>query len=113
MTGKAFTLLVGGASAATFAGVLFAPGLPKAQATAKGAPAPTAAADASVYYPGCNAVREAGKAPLYRDQPGYRPEMDGDGDGTACEPYTGAGDGGHHDLPDRQTFRGWRRSRRS
>ncbi|WP_229667300.1 excalibur calcium-binding domain-containing protein [Sphingopyxis bauzanensis] len=36
-------------------------------------------------------ARAAGAAPLYRGQPGYRPEMDGDsdgvGDGIACEPY--------------------------
>ena len=42
---------------------------------------------ASVYYPGCNAARAAGAAPLFRGQPGYRPEMDGDGDGIACEPH--------------------------
>jgi hypothetical protein len=44
---------------------------------------------ASVYYPGCNAVRAAGRAPLYRGQAGYREEMDGDGDGIACEPHRG------------------------
>jgi hypothetical protein len=43
----------------------------------------------SVYYAGCNEVRAAGKAPLYAGQPGYRPAMDGDGDGIACEPYRG------------------------
>lgn len=42
-----------------------------------------------VYYGNCAAVRAAGAAPLYRGQPGYRPEMDGDGDGIACEPYRG------------------------
>jgi len=42
-----------------------------------------------VYYRGCNEARAAGAAPLYRGQPGYRPEMDGDGDGIACEPYRG------------------------
>jgi hypothetical protein len=41
------------------------------------------------YYPGCNAARAAGVAPLYAGEPGYRPEMDGDGDGIACEPYRG------------------------
>jgi hypothetical protein len=45
----------------------------------------------SVYYSGCNEVRAAGKAPLYAGQPGYRPEMDGDSDGIACEPYRGGG----------------------
>lgn len=37
-------------------------------------------------YRGCDEVRAAGAAPLYRGQPGYRPDMDGDGDGIACEP---------------------------
>jgi Excalibur calcium-binding domain len=43
----------------------------------------------SVYYRGCNEVRAAGRAPLYRGDPGYRDGMDGDGDGIACEPYRG------------------------
>jgi hypothetical protein len=43
----------------------------------------------SVYYSGCNEVRAAGKAPLYRGDPGFRDGMDGDGDGIACEPYRG------------------------
>lgn len=42
------------------------------------------------YYSGCNAARAAGVAPIYRGQPGYRPEMDGDSDGIACEPYRGS-----------------------
>jgi hypothetical protein len=44
-------------------------------------------AAATPYYPGCNAARAAGAAPIYRGQPGYREEMDGDGDGIACEPH--------------------------
>ena len=43
----------------------------------------------SVYYSGCNEVRALGKAPLYAGQPGYREDMDGDGDGIACEPHRG------------------------
>ncbi len=39
----------------------------------------------SVYYANCDAVRAAGKAPLYRGEPGYRAGLDGDGDGVACE----------------------------
>lgn len=42
-----------------------------------------------VYFSGCNEVRAAGLAPLFRGQPGYRPEMDGDDDGIACEPHRG------------------------
>jgi hypothetical protein len=40
----------------------------------------------SVTYGGCNDVRAAGKAPLHAGEPGYRTDMDGDGDGIACEP---------------------------
>lgn len=43
----------------------------------------------SVYYSGCREARAAGAAPIYRGQPGYRPGMDGDNDGIACEPYRG------------------------
>ncbi|MCY7281095.1 MAG: excalibur calcium-binding domain-containing protein [Sphingomonas bacterium] len=42
--------------------------------------------ETSVYYAGCNQVRDLGKAPLYAGQPGYRESMDGDHDGIACEP---------------------------
>jgi hypothetical protein len=38
------------------------------------------------YWPGCNAARAAGSAPIYQGEPGYREGMDGDGDGIACEP---------------------------
>ncbi|MBO9623946.1 MAG: excalibur calcium-binding domain-containing protein [Sphingomonas sp.] len=41
----------------------------------------------SVYYRNCDAARAAGAAPIERGEPGYREEMDGDSDGTACEPY--------------------------
>ena len=41
----------------------------------------------SVTYSGCRELRRLGKAPLYAGQPGYREEMDGDGDGIACEGY--------------------------
>lgn len=39
----------------------------------------------SAYYPNCAAARAAGVAPLYRGQPGYRPGLDRDNDGVACE----------------------------
>ena len=39
----------------------------------------------SVYYRNCAEARASGAAPLYRGQPGYRPELDRDGDGVACE----------------------------
>ena len=37
---------------------------------------------------GCNDARAAGTAPIYRGEPGYRAQMDGDNDGVACEPYS-------------------------
>ena len=49
--------------------------------------APDAGPQVPVYFSGCNAARAAGAAPIYEGQPGYRPEMDGDSDGIACEPY--------------------------
>lgn len=39
------------------------------------------------YYPNCAAARAAGVAPIYAGQPGYRPGLDADNDGIACEPY--------------------------
>lgn len=42
-----------------------------------------------VMFRNCAEARAAGAAPLYRGQPGYRPQMDGDNDGVACEPYRG------------------------
>jgi len=42
-----------------------------------------------VYYRNCAAARAAGAAPIRRGQPGYRSQLDADGDGIACEPYRG------------------------
>ncbi|GAB3774604.1 hypothetical protein FB382_003791 [Nocardioides ginsengisegetis] len=36
-------------------------------------------------YASCDAARAAGAAPLHRGDPGYGPQLDGDGDGIACE----------------------------
>jgi hypothetical protein len=73
------------AAAIVFAAVYQLTPSPKAAPAAAGEPV----APAGAYYPGCDSVRAAGAAPLYRGQPGYRPEMDGDDDGIACEPYRG------------------------
>lgn len=40
-----------------------------------------------VYYPNCSFARAAGAAPIQAGQPGYRPALDADNDGIACEPY--------------------------
>ncbi|MFH8620963.1 excalibur calcium-binding domain-containing protein [Streptomyces vietnamensis] len=39
----------------------------------------------AAYYKNCDAVRAAGKAPIYAGQPGYRSALDRDGDGKACD----------------------------
>lgn len=39
----------------------------------------------TVIYKNCTEVRQAGKAPLYRGDPGYSRKLDRDGDGVACE----------------------------
>lgn len=45
------------------------------------------APQAGDFWTGCNDARTAGTAPIYYNEPGYREQMDGDGDGVACEPY--------------------------
>ncbi len=54
------------------------------------APAPppalsSAPAPAPGPFTNCAAARAAGAAPVYADQPGYGPHLDGDGDGVGCE----------------------------
>ncbi|MFF1882964.1 DUF1524 domain-containing protein [Pseudarthrobacter sp. NPDC058196] len=60
---------------------------PVAPAPAPVAPAPVAPipAPAAVYYANCTAARAAGAAPIYAGQAGYRPALDRDSDGIACE----------------------------
>lgn len=67
----------------TFLGVYNFPAVTEEEIAARNA------VEKSVQYDGCNEVRAAGKAPLYRGSPGYGEHMDGDGDGIACEPYYG------------------------
>ena len=40
-----------------------------------------------VYYRNCTAAHAAGAYSIPRGAPGYRPALDGDNDGLACEPY--------------------------
>ncbi|WP_225976653.1 MULTISPECIES: DUF1524 domain-containing protein [Corynebacterium] len=66
------------------------PATPPAQDTAP-APAPdtehipAAPAGATEYVRNCAEARARGMAPLLRGEPGYRPGLDGDNDGIACE----------------------------
>lgn len=52
---------------------------PPPQPTATSGPQP------AVYYQNCTEARDAGAAPLYAGEPGYRSGLDRDGDGVACE----------------------------
>jgi hypothetical protein len=62
-----------------------APGSPTTTTAEPVTPATSAATAGTDYFASCAAARAAGRAPLLRGQPGYRAEMDGDGDGVACE----------------------------
>lgn len=44
-------------------------------------------ASPGTYFRYCREAWAAGVAPIRRGDPGYRPGLDGDGDGVACEPY--------------------------
>jgi hypothetical protein len=48
-------------------------------------PVPVAPAPAVAYYANCAAAKAAGAAPLYAGSAGYRPALDRDSDGVACE----------------------------
>lgn len=45
--------------------------------------------EVGAFYKNCDAARAAGAAPMRVGEPGYRVNLDRDGDGTACEPYRG------------------------
>jgi hypothetical protein len=65
--------------------------LAAAQAAAATAPRKTVSeVEQSVYFPDCAAATAAGKAPMQQSQPGYRAELDPDGDGIACPPIAGS-----------------------
>lgn len=43
------------------------------------------------YFASCNEARLAGYGSITLDEPSYRPELDVDEDGVACEPFPGRG----------------------
>jgi endonuclease YncB( thermonuclease family) len=63
------------------------PSLSRGAARARAPDRAPSPAPSRVYFRNCKEAWAAGAAPLRRGQPGYRPEMDGDDDGIACEPY--------------------------
>ncbi|MVU84086.1 calcium-binding protein [Nocardia sp. ET3-3] len=70
---------------------------PAAPAEIPAVPAPAAARDLlddsglvvrvsdDVYFKNCTEARNAGAAPILNGEPGYRPALDRDNDGVACE----------------------------
>jgi len=52
-----------------------------------GAIAREVADSGSAYYRSCRDAFQAGRANILRGEPGYRAQLDADGDGKACEPY--------------------------
>lgn len=57
-----------------------------AEATVEPSPSKSANPEKSIltHYNNCDDVRAAGKAPLYKGDPGYNRDLDRDGDGVAC-----------------------------
>lgn len=84
----AFSLLVLTVAATAFL-LAFYPGSLRAIAGAVAAPVAKAAESRMTdqHFSGCNEARAAGREDIPSWDPSYRTEMDGDGDGLACEPY--------------------------
>jgi hypothetical protein len=61
------------------------PNSPEPAAAPPAAPPPADSDGGATYYKNCAAARAAGAAPLHSGDPGYRPELDSDRDGIACE----------------------------
>jgi hypothetical protein len=53
------------------------------------APVRSTSQSGSYVYRSCAQARAAGAAPMRRGSPAYNPNLDGDNDGIACEPYRG------------------------
>jgi Excalibur calcium-binding domain len=51
-------------------------------------------ASADTYYPSCKAALAAGQSNIHRGEPGYRPALDRDHDGVACDEGDPATTGG-------------------
>jgi endonuclease YncB( thermonuclease family) len=62
-----------------------APAPPPPPTTAPAPAPPPSSPPAAAYYQNCDAARAAGAAPIYAGEAGYRPGLDRDGDGIACE----------------------------
>lgn len=63
-------------------------------------PSPAASAT-QPFYRNCDEARAAGAAPIRRGEPGYRPALDRDNDGVACEDGSDPGPGSPSPTPTR------------
>ncbi|MBM7774220.1 hypothetical protein JOD54_004424 [Actinokineospora baliensis] len=61
------------------------PAAPAPPVTVAPEPLPAEPEPADVYYKNCAAAKAAGAAPMRVGEPGYRPGLDRDKDGTACD----------------------------
>jgi Excalibur calcium-binding domain len=89
--GRARRLLEKWAAALAVASLIFICLLLAAQFDWISAGTPSQSGDTRVYYPDCAIARAAGAAPIHIGEPGYRPELDADSDGIACEPLRRSG----------------------
>ncbi|WP_186627584.1 excalibur calcium-binding domain-containing protein [Rhodococcus sp. BP22] len=76
-----------GTGSAQFCPPPLAPFLPPPPPAPAPAPAPQNAppAPSTFQYKNCTEARDAGAAPVYRDEYGYGPHLDRDNDGIGCE----------------------------
>lgn len=78
------------AFAATVIGGLYGPQLAGRLAGDGGATIPNPPSlSFGPYFRSCRDAQKAGVYAIRRDEPGYRPALDADGDGVACEAFVG------------------------
>lgn len=85
---RSFLMLLVSASTVVFAGVFLFTGSPDATSAPARLPPPLKTKTGEVItIKDCDDARAKGVAPLMPGQPGFRPDLDPDGDGVACPPF--------------------------
>ena len=79
------SILIGATTLGLAGGLLSA--LPGWLEHSRTADAARAKIEQSAHFAGCREARRSGVTPLHAGEPGYSHDMDGDGDGIACEDY--------------------------
>lgn len=67
------------------------PGVPVCEKSSPSTTAPPSGSPGGVYYKNCDDARAHGASNIHKGQPGYRPGLDSDHDGIACETSTSRG----------------------